>query len=98
MSMVAAYDGDCVEDSVCGHIIKLLGKVEGHNRVHLAVGCEAGRIAEQICRATGAAYVGVVRADAGLNAVKDRGFRAVKIDLNDLDRMEEIIRASVQGR
>jgi hypothetical protein len=96
--MVITYDNDFAEDNVYGHVIKLLGKVKGHNSVHLDIGCGFGRIAEQICRATGAEYVGVDCDDAGLNSLKDRGFGAVKIDLNDLDRMEEIIRASVQGR
>jgi hypothetical protein len=96
--MVAPYDNSCAEDNVYGHVVKLLGKVKGHNSVHLDIGCGFGRIAEQLCRATGAEYVGIDCDDDGLNSLKDRGFRAVKIDLNDLDRMEEAIRASVQGR
>ncbi|MFM0349762.1 methyltransferase domain-containing protein [Paraburkholderia sp. RL17-347-BIC-D] len=90
------YDNQFVHTNVYGHAFDLLVRNRSSSQVgteviHLDIGCGFGRIAEPLVEANDISYVGVDLEESGLVSLRERGFEAHRVDLNDKDLADNLL-------
>ncbi|QNM96968.1 methyltransferase domain-containing protein [Chitinimonas koreensis] len=95
--MSAIYNNQYSDTNVYGHVVDLCEKYSGTTGIHLDIGCGYGAIAERI-KQRGIHYVGVDVDSASLQNLSQRGFETHRIDLQDIDSLQEGLSRILAGR
>lgn len=95
------YDFGFYVGSVYDHALNLLaahGTDQSPQGLHLDIGCGFGRMAEPLTQRLGRAYIGLDGAGAGLASLRERGFEAHNLILEDEERTFARLNAVVGER